>query len=346
MNKLSTYCDRRAFHLLISAGCYLLALLILARDPAMLSDEGVRIWNHSGYPLFLAYLMTAALAWELLVLGDPHRPREWPILAMLYATLTFFLMRVMSFPQELLPIYTPSTFGWVGDVAAHFTRSLIDFLPESFVAFFANWRMTLSIVLLLCAMSFKSKIVRASAFILIPLIPFISTVWHESHPTSLLFGTFFLAVGVLFHFHRTQPIRILQAALHRLAPIAEREPAFAHEALRVVALLADGNRHPQTFIGQHLNAGMTLSSSLSRMIALDLIETHEAAERQTVILSPSLRTTTAWALFSKLPRILFLFMIALVWMILPIDLIPDALPFMGALDDTAIAILAFRSLRS
>lgn len=48
---------------------------------------------------------------------------------------------------------------------------------------------------------------------------------------------------------------------------------------------------------------------------------------------------------AEVPRLLFALCFALLWIISPVDLIPDAIPFVGTLDDAAVAILAALSFR-
>ena len=43
---------------------------------------------------------------------------------------------------------------------------------------------------------------------------------------------------------------------------------------------------------------------------------------------------------AEVPRLLFALFFALLWIVSPVDLIPDAIPFFGTLDDAAVAILA------
>ncbi len=48
---------------------------------------------------------------------------------------------------------------------------------------------------------------------------------------------------------------------------------------------------------------------------------------------------------AEVPRLLFALCFALLWIVSPVDLIPDAIPFLGTLDDAAVAILAALSAR-
>ena len=44
------------------------------------------------------------------------------------------------------------------------------------------------------------------------------------------------------------------------------------------------------------------------------------------------------------PRKLIVAMVGIVWLVCPLDIVPDSIPFFGMLDDAAIAILSAKSI--
>jgi len=61
-----------------------------------------------------------------------------------------------------------------------------------------------------------------------------------------------------------------------------------------------------------------------------------------LLLLPSANLNVQESLLSQLgmwPRTIILALIALTWLILPLDAVPDTIPFVGLLDDAAILLL-------
>ncbi|MBO5762422.1 MAG: DUF1232 domain-containing protein [Lentisphaeria bacterium] len=51
-----------------------------------------------------------------------------------------------------------------------------------------------------------------------------------------------------------------------------------------------------------------------------------------------LRQENLLAAASMVPRAVFAVTLAVIWALIPVDLIPDVIPFLGTLDDVAIAL--------
>ena len=90
-----------------------------------------------------------------------------------------------------------------------------------------------------------------------------------------------------------------------------------------------------------------LRAAASRLLA-DLVEHRRIlifrADRNGVRLEPAAELTevdSPLAGIAVVSRLIFVTLFALLWIISPLDLIPDAIPFFGALDDATVAILAF-----
>ena len=52
-----------------------------------------------------------------------------------------------------------------------------------------------------------------------------------------------------------------------------------------------------------------------------------------------------WSYIARMPKVLIVLLIATLWILSPIDLIPDALPVFGVLDDISVALLGFSMIR-
>ena len=65
-----------------------------------------------------------------------------------------------------------------------------------------------------------------------------------------------------------------------------------------------------------------------------------ADEEMSSIILDGTRRVLEFVRAAEVPRLLFALFFALLWIVSPVDLIPDAIPFFGTLDDAAVAILA------
>lgn len=335
---------RRLARSLGRAGCvclhsplpFLLAAFFLFSGPAVLPVQ-----DTLGYAFTLALFLTLSAAWELRILGDPHRPDVWPAHLLLLATLTVFFARTLTLADTPeLPVYQPTALGWLGDALTQSVYALRETVPECIVRFFANWRLTLTLFLFFCAMCIRHLFFRLCTLGGILLFPWIFTL-TDTFATDLLFGGIALLAGVKNLLSRPS-LPALQTAALKLRPLAVHDPDFVCSALRILDLVRDGAAHP---VPEVAAIHPEPEQVLDRMIRLGLLELQMTVRGKDITLAKALRRASPLALLSRLPRALFLLTIVCIWVALPIDLIPDALPFVGSLDDITLSILALHSLR-
>lgn len=294
-----------------------------------------------GYAVILALLMTTAMAWELRVLGDPHNPVQWPKHLLLFITLTLFFAQTLTLPTPTeLPVYQPTPFGWFGDAAVQLLHELVKLIPDGIIRFFLNWRISIALFLFFCAMCVRQLPFRLCALGAILVIPWVLTLLDSLTP-GLFFGGLFL-FGALVRLFQPTPVLALQSGAIKLQPLAPHDPAFVVSAIRILDLVKDGRAHPYSEIEAiHPQA----EAQVDRMIHLGLLEMQQTHEGKHVQFAKTLLHTSPLALFSRLPRAIFLLTIVCIWVALPVDLIPDSIPFIGSLDDITLSILALKSLR-
>lgn len=294
-----------------------------------------------GYAFTLALFLTLAAAWELQILGDPHNPSVWPAHLLLLTVLTLFFAQTLSLPaQTTLPIAEPASLGWLGDAVTHLLYSLRDAIPERITRFFINWRYSLLIFLFFCAMCIRNRLFRICVFNSILLVPWALTLLDGFSPALTLGGILlFLACSRLL---RAAPIPALQAGARNLRPLAAHDPDFVVDALRILELLKTGAPHSVSEIEAAIPHA---EAQVDRMIRLGLLELHVTREGKVLQLARTLANPSPLIALSRIPRTVFLFVIVAIWVALPADLIPDAIPFIGSLDDITLSILALKSLR-
>lgn len=294
-----------------------------------------------GYAFTLALLMTTAMAWELRILGDPHNPIQWPKHLLLLVALTLFFAQTLSLPTPTeLPVYQPTPFGWFGDATVQALHNLVSLIPDCVIRFFHNWRIAGVLFLFFCVMCVRQLSFRLCALGTILLAPWCMTLIDAFTP-GLFFGGLLLIVA-LWQLIQPTPILALQSGAIKLQPVAPHDPEFVVSAIRILDLVKDGAAHPTSEVEAiHPQA----EALIERMIHLGLLEMHQTQEGKNLQLAKTLLRTSPLAVFSRIPRALFLLTIVCIWVALPIDLIPDSIPFVGSLDDITLSILALKSLR-
>lgn len=294
-----------------------------------------------GYAFTLAFFLTLAAAWELQILGDPHAPTVWPAHLLLLTVLTLFFTQTLSLPaQPTLPIAEAVPLGWLGDAVTRILSALRDAIPEWIIRFFVNWRYSLLTFLFFCAMCIRNRLFRICVFNAMILVPWALTLPERFSPGLTVGGLFlFLACSRLL---RATPIPALQAGARKLQPLAAHDPDFVVDALRIMELLKNGSPHPASEVEAAIPRA---EAQVDRMIHLGLLELHVTREGKVLQLARTLINTSPLIALSRIPRIIFLFAIVCIWVALPVDLIPDAIPFIGSLDDITLSILALKSLR-
>lgn len=294
-----------------------------------------------GYAFTLALFLTLAAAWELQILGNPHNPSVWPAHLLLLTVLTLFFARTLSHPvPTALPGAEPVSLGWLGDAVMSVLYSLRDAVPEQITRFFINWRYSLLTFLFFCAMCIRNRLFRIGVFNAIILLPWLFTLPERFSPALTLGGILlFLACSRLL---RAAPIPALQAGARNLRPLAAHDPDFVVDALRILEMLKNGAPHPVPEIDAAIPHA---EAQVDRMIRLGLLELHVTREGKVLQLARTLVNPSPLIALARIPRLIFLLVIVAVWVALPVDLIPDAIPFIGSLDDITLSVLALKSLR-
>lgn len=332
-----------SFPRLLAGGRLLLTPAVLLFCSALFLSSAAlpAVQDALGYAFALALFLTLAAAWELQILGDPHSPPVWPIHLLLLTVLTLFFAQTLSLPAETaLPVAEETPLGWLGDVITQGLYTLRNAIPDWITRFFINWRYSLLIFLFFCAMCFRNRIFRIGVFNCMLFIPWIATLL-DGFSLSLAVGGLLLLLACS-RLLRATPIPALQAAALKLQPLAAHDPEFVVDALRILDALKNGN--PQ--LAPELRALLPRTDeTVERMIHLGLLELHVTCKGENLQLARTLANASPLIALARIPRVIFLFVIVCIWVALPVDLIPDAIPFIGSLDDITLSMLALKAVR-
>ena len=328
------------------------ALVLLLRDPWF----GVNFFEgEAGITLtFLALIIVASFAWEELLFGAP-RGFNLLLHCTFLAPFTLFLVRVMdrspaTQPGDSLFAGIRSTFGAI-DAKLGITELVPRFLPD----LFTNPWPAFAAAAVLLAFCFRRPAIR---FGIVAVLLILSTAAALSAPEgdnrcfipaalALL-----LAAGLQFCPYRKV---VLYCNLIRAIEPLRDEARFRASLVLLTTLARDGvipeNRLLALFRGTLPEVSSdelhtAVSEQLHLLIGSGLVELHSGNDGVRLSLSPRAGATDSLlAGIAIWPRMVFLSLFALLWVLSPIDLIPDAVPLFGALDDAAITILAAAQFR-
>ena len=129
-------------------------------------------------------------------------------------------------------------------------------------------------------------------------------------------------------------IRLLQRMRREDRPLSEQEAIES-----VARALGQDSYSPEV--------SATLNRVARQMVKADsLAELRDTGYGKFIAISPELLTPgeDGFSRIARTPKRIVVFEIALLWVLSPIDLILEALPVVGELDDVAVALLAARAM--
>ena len=330
------------------------SMLCLMRDKFFLVD-GEFVYRQGAVVLLLALVIHSAFAWETPIFGKPAGAN---LLLQVFALAPFALLIVRlcaadgASSQELTRILPSDR---MLKLLCKTLYALYDLVPAWLAELFRNWRVTLLFLLVLGVLCLRRVVLRTAAIVLVLLLLFICQINRPGGMAWMLCGTVLLGAALVFMFCRYDRVAYYENVLVRIRRGGEIGEEELRTILTVMAQLESGERISndrfRQIVKSAYSAGRRYADGeidlISGELAKRLIMTHALVtlrnDANGVFMYPdpllffygdNLLTAVA-----TLPRIVFVGAFALLWVMMPFDLIPDALPFIGTLDDLAVTIL-------
>lgn len=304
---------------------------------------------------FLALVIVASFAWEDSRLGPP-RGANLLLHFTLLIPFTMFLTRIFgasparAFDSSLFGIFRERAVELGGFIGIN--QRMPEFLKDLFV----SPLLPLAVLAVLAGCCFRRPALRFG-FLFLVLAAGLLTGARAPEGSALHCFAAAIALGgalLLQSNHAGHAIacgRILRELESETDCAAYRSKLkIALETLRRESLDADAafrlarNEYPGASLPE-------LRAEVARLTG-DLVTLHRLLElrgdRDGTFLTPSAELGSENTLLrgvAEVPRLLFALLFALLWIVSPVDLIPDAIPFVGTLDDAAVAILAALSAK-
>lgn len=335
---------------------YLAALVVLALDP-FFQKSGIFVYRQGIVTIFFAFVITAALNWELLLFGRASGGNLL-LQVMQLPPLTLLLSRLIAVPASPL-IKNPS----LGEKLKQFVRAadrelfnITEAIPEWIRDLFANWRISLCFILILMILSCRNIRVKIALLICMMVLLLASALQAAGQfPLYLVGGAVLLAAGYVIQFCRYDRVVYFENAIRRIARPGSCDSLLTSVMLAVLSDFYETGRVSKQQLLQQVQAvyahEQALNGSDLQLIAgeivrkmvyqFNLAEVHSNADGEFLAPQPGLfRYDNLLGMIAVVPRIILTLAFCLLWILFPIDLIPDGIPVFGVLDDMTVTLIS------
>jgi hypothetical protein len=345
---------------------YVGAARLMIRDP-WFSGE-MFLWRQSSILVILGLLVVLTMAFEWHLLGVSKRLNLVAQLVLAYP-FTIFLARLLGRPwnEGGADSLLSRIFGLAR--AAADTFGLTAFIPSWLADAFASPGTTL-VFLAFCLVTVvcQSPGARIGGTVTLMLVPLALACAQPPFPSrSFLVGLGCMVAGMGLQYADVTKYYRDRTILDRLRHITDE--AARRASLRLVTRAWDTGRLSEATAegivrqvygvsagGQGSGAESDPASSppavvetrdITRLLVHDLVTTHGLLDvrhnTEGIFLVPAADTGGHDEILeqvARFPRIMLVLILAVVWVLMPVDLLPDAIPLVGAIDDVVIMSLA------
>jgi hypothetical protein len=331
---------------------YVAAARLMMHDPWFTSDTFT--WRQSSVITLLGLLMVSAIAFEWHLLGVSKGLNLVGQIVLAYP-FTLFVARLLGQPW-----HRADTGGVLGTLFAA-VRAAGGFLGVS--SLIPTWISdaisspgTAMVLLALCVVTSvggnaATRMGLTAGLFFIPLAVAFSQTPVPSLP--FLSGLATMLLGMALQYRDVEKYHRDKEILHRLRHVTDE--LERRSCLRLVTRTwADGRLGEQTAEGlvrqtyEHLpGVDAVAVREITRAITHDLVTTHgllqvrHDSEGIFLVPPPALEfEADVLEQIARLPRMVIVFLLASCWVLMPFDILPDAIPLVGAVDDVIVMTLA------
>jgi hypothetical protein len=330
--------------------CYIAAVALMGQDPWY--GDKYFTYNQGIFVGILAILIVAGFCWESYLLGRPSGI-NLILHAVLMVPVALLIGRIAGLPQA-----PESSYGFLGQLK-DYVISLKDavgfgsIIPVWIQDIFRNPGILLLIFFTAIAFMQKKPSRRLALIAVAFLIPAMRTMSHDPRP-SLSFGLGAMAMltGIALQFSRNGDIVCQQNVLNRLHAVDDRlelrcslrisKRTVADGFITEDGVLAIIQREYSKQFDLDPLAVRRIAQAISHRLVREhrILELH--GDERGFFLVPYAAIFKIESLFDEIAvwiRKIILTTVAVVWLISPIDLLPDSVPVLGAIDDALITLV-------
>jgi hypothetical protein len=330
--------------------CYIAAIALMGQDPWF--GEKYFTYNQGIFVGILAIFLVAGFCWEIYLLGRPVGI-NLILHGLLIVPVTLLIGRIAGLPPA-----PESSYGLLGQLKDYVislkdTAGFGSILPAWIQDIFRNPGILLLIFFTSIAFTQKKAGRRFALVTVAFLIPALQTLSHNPRP-SFLFGLGFFALlaGIALQYSKYGDIIGQQNVLSRLHAVDDRlefkcSLRITKRAVVDGFITEDGvTAIVQREYGKQYELNAPTAGGIAQAISHRLVREHRILElhgdERGFFLSPYAAIFKIESLFDEIAvwiRKIIITGIAFIWLISPIDLFPDSIPILGAIDDALIVLV-------
>jgi hypothetical protein len=330
--------------------CYISAIALMGQDPWY--GDRQFTYNQGIFVGILAFLIVAGFCWESYLLGRPGGI-NLILQFLLIIPLALFIGRIAGLPPA------PETaYGFLGQLKEYVLnlKDEIGFgslVPQWIQDVFRNPAILLLIFFTAIAFTQRKSSRRFALIVVAFLIPLVQTLSHDPKP-SIPFGMGCLAMitGIALQNSRYGNIVMQQNILNRLHAVDDRSEFKC--SLRISKRAAEDGFITEDGVlalvnreyGKAAHLDPLTVRAIAQAMSYRLVREHRLLElhgdERGFFLIPYAGIFRIDSIFDEIAvwiRKIILTGLVIIWLISPIDLFPDSIPILGALDDALITLI-------
>lgn len=336
---------------LLVALAYILAIGFMARDPWF--GQRAFAWNQGLVAMMISFIIVSTVCFEWHLLGRPEGINVF-LQGLLFFPFSLFLGRVIGRPWN----YNNQT-GVIGD-AVSMIKDLLrlsgvnNVIPRAFQEIFSSPGLVFLLIIVCVALSFgQRKSTRIGLLLTALLVPFIQAVLVPPRPSlSFVIGGVLMVLGMVGQYLDVASYVCDRNILRRLRHV--RDDAERACSIRIVKRsLSEGQIAEQSVLeivrrcytdgyGVPAEQVPVIARSLSHRLVYEHGLLTVQLSSDGLFLAPARNLASYDSLLSEIslwPRSILLGFLALLWWLMPLDIIPDAMPVVGTIDDIILLAL-------
>jgi hypothetical protein len=332
---------------IVVALCYIAAIALMGQDPWY--GDRQFTYNQGIFVGILAFLVVAGFCWESYLLGRPSGI-NLILQFLLIIPLTLLIGRIAGLPPAPEAAY--GFLGQLKDYVLH-VKDEIGFgniMPLWIQDIFRNPAILLLILFTAIAFTQQKSSRRFALIVVAFLIPAMQTMAHDPRP-SILFGIGCLAmiVGIVLQYSRYATLVGQQNILQRLHAVDDRAELTC--SLRISKRAAEDGYVTEDGVlavvqRQYIKFDPSTVRAIAQTISQRLVREHRVlqlhGDERGFFLILHRDIFKIDSIFDEIAiwiRKILITGLVILWLISPIDLLPDSIPILGALDDALISLV-------